>query len=236
MSTGTVPVTAGAGGRGGGAVTDAAREHKRRDLIELARAAGRGEADALSQLVRTTSPVVWRACAALVDRDSAEDLTQDTYLRAMRSLSSYRGDSDPTRWLLTIARRVCAEEISRRQRARVLEVRLQAERNPDRSDPHALADLGDVLERLSEERREAFVLTAVAGLSYAEAAAVCECPIGTIRSRVSRARSDLIDLLHGDDPDRWGVRRSDGSYPPALLGGSPGLGCPVPARRASQAL
>jgi RNA polymerase sigma-70 factor (ECF subfamily) len=208
MIAGTVPIAAA--GRGAGSAADAARERKRRELIELARAAGRGDAQALAQLVRSTSPVVWRACAALVDRDSAEDLTQDTYLRAIRSLSSYRGESDPTRWLLTIARRVCAEEISRRQRARVLEGRLQAERNPDRSDPHALADLGDVLGRLSDERREAFVLTAVAGLSYAEAAAVCECPIGTIRSRVSRARSDLIDLLYGDKPAQWGTRRSVG--------------------------
>ena len=169
------------------------------DLIAVARAAGRGDGDALSELVTRTSRVVWRTCAALVDRGSADDLTQDTYLRAMRSLPSYRGDADPTRWLLTIARRVCAEEIRRRQSTRVVESRLLAQWRPDHSDPNGLADLSDGLARLSVERREAFVLTAVAGLSYAEAAQVCGCPTGTIRSRVSRARSDLIELLHDAD-------------------------------------
>lgn len=193
--------------RDGGTGPGGTRDQQRQDLIELARAAGRGESHALSQLVEATSPVVWRTCAALVDRDSAEDLTQDTYLRAIGSLGSYRGDSDPIRWLLTIARRVCADEIGRRQRARATQTRLRAERCPDSSDPHTLADLGDGLDRLSTERREAFVLTAMAGLSYAEAAQVCACPIGTIRSRVSRARSDLIELLHGDALARHRVSR-----------------------------
>jgi RNA polymerase sigma-70 factor (ECF subfamily) len=165
------------------------------DLIAVARAAGLGDGAALSHLIARTSGVVWRTCGALVDRASADDLTQDTYLRAMRSLPSYRGEADPTRWLLTIARRVCAEEIRRRQQARVVEGRLLSQWRPDRGDPNGLADLSDGLARLSVERREAFVLTAVAGLSYAEAAQVCGCPIGTIRSRVSRARSDLIELL-----------------------------------------
>ena len=56
-------------------------------------------------------------------------------------------------------------------------------------------DLDDLIARLDRDRREAFVLTQVAGLSYAEAAMVCEVPIGTIRSRVARARADLVEGL-----------------------------------------
>jgi RNA polymerase sigma-70 factor (ECF subfamily) len=56
----------------------------------------------------------------------------------------------------------------------------------------------DLLDRLDADRREAFALTQLLGLSYAEAAEVVACPVGTIRSRVARARSDLIDALADD--------------------------------------
>jgi len=54
-----------------------------------------------------------------------------------------------------------------------------------------------MLDRLDHERREAFVLTQLVGLSYAEAADVCGCPVGTVRSRVARARADLVDAFGG---------------------------------------
>ncbi len=180
----------------------------REELVGLARAAGRGNTGALTELVRRTSPTVWRACAALVDRASAEDLTQETYLRAMRSLPGFRGECDPTRWLLTIARRACAEEIARRQRGRATLDRLATQRHPAAADPAGMAGLTDALARLRPERREALVLTAIAGLSYAEAAQVCGCPIGTIRSRVARARTDLIAWLGDTDPALTRYRRT----------------------------
>jgi RNA polymerase sigma-70 factor (ECF subfamily) len=164
-------------------------------LSQTARLAGQGDAGALAELVSQTSTTVWRVCAALVDRDSAEDLTQDTYLRAIRSLPTYRGDADPKRWLVTIARRVCAEEIARRQKLRLVAVRLRAERPATVTDPAAIVVLSDGLQRLTPQRRDAFVLTAIAGFSYAEAAVICDCPIGTIRSRVARARAELTVLL-----------------------------------------
>ena len=62
-------------------------------------------------------------------------------------------------------------------------------------EDEGLAAVGDLLTRLDADRREAFVLTQVVGLSYAEAAEVAGCPVGTIRSRVARARADLVDAL-----------------------------------------
>ena len=64
-------------------------------------------------------------------------------------------------------------------------------------------ELDEAIWRLSADRREAFVLTQVTGLSYAEAAEVCGVPIGTIRSRVARARADLLDEIAGDQVE-WG--------------------------------
>jgi RNA polymerase sigma-70 factor, ECF subfamily len=66
-------------------------------------------------------------------------------------------------------------------------------------DPSGDVTMADLVGQLEGDRRAAFVLTQVLGLSYAEAARVCDCPTGTIRSRVARARSELVDLLRSAD-------------------------------------
>src|SRR5579862_1238048 len=96
------------------------------ELTRLARAAGRGDAAALAALIQRTQADVWRLCAHLVDPASADDLAQDTYLRAIGALKGFRGDAPVRTWLLTIARRVCAAEIGARLRDRRLAARLTA--------------------------------------------------------------------------------------------------------------
>jgi RNA polymerase sigma-70 factor (ECF subfamily) len=178
------------------------------ELEQVAIAAAGGDPLAAAALVRATQSDVWRLCAALGDLDSADDLTQETYLRAFGALHRFEGRSSLRTWLLAIARRVCADAIRSRRRRRLSLVR-------DTDDLDALSAAGttgdavddavargaavtDLLGRLEPDRREAFVLTQLLGLSYAEAAEVAGCPVGTIRSRVSRARGDLVDAL--DDP------------------------------------
>lgn len=162
-------------------------------LRSLADAAVNGDNHALGELVRRTQPVVWRVCAILGSSGEVEDLVQETYLRAMRSLTSYRGDAPVQAWLLSIARNVCADHVRRRTRQNRLIDRLRAERTERLEEPTTA--LEDLVQSLDTERREAFVLTQVCGLSYAEAAEVVDCPIGTIRSRVARARADLFTLV-----------------------------------------
>ena len=140
--------------------------------------------------VRATQPEVWRFTAALVDPASADDLTQETYLRAFRGLTDFAGRSSVRTWLLAIARHVCADHIRTLQRRRRLDARL-----PEPSPvPDAAGVVGalDLLHGLPDERREAFVLTQLVGLSYEEAADSCGVPVGTIRSRVARARIQLV--------------------------------------------
>jgi RNA polymerase sigma-70 factor, ECF subfamily len=93
--------------------------------------------------------------------------------------------------------RVCADHVRRRVRQRRLVDRIS--RAAAASEPPSLDGLTDLLAGLSDERREAFVLTQVVGLSYDDAAAVAGCPIGTIRSRVARARADLLVALRAAD-------------------------------------
>jgi RNA polymerase sigma-70 factor (ECF subfamily) len=162
-------------------------------LRALVAAAAEGDNVALGELVRGTQPTVWRVCSALGSAGEEADLVQETYLRAMRSVRSYRGDAPVAVWLTSIARHVCADDVRKRQRRRRL-----VERLVDSAHDHGVAApqfLDDVLTGLDPDRREAFLLTQFVGLSYEEAAEVLGCAIGTIRSRVSRARSDLAAIV-----------------------------------------
>jgi RNA polymerase sigma-70 factor (ECF subfamily) len=166
-------------------------------ITVLALAARDGDPDAPARFVRHTQAEVWRFTAALVDPGAADDLTQETYLRAFRALPGFEGRSSVRTWLLGIARRVCADHLRGVVRRRRLDARLAAEAYTDVPHPDPAHRLGaqDLLRRLSDERRTAFVLTQVVGLSYAEAAAVEDVPVGTIRSRVARARDELVSAV-----------------------------------------
>lgn len=167
------------------------------DVTEWAVRAGHGDAVATAAFVRATQPDVWRFCASLVDRNAADDLTQETYLRAFRALPSFAARSSARTWLLGIARRTCADHLRSVVRRRRLDEVLRARfvGSAVSPDPAAASGATDLLARLPAERRSAFVLTQLVGLSYQEAAAVEGVPVGTIRSRVARARDDLVAAL-----------------------------------------
>jgi RNA polymerase sigma-70 factor (ECF subfamily) len=153
-------------------------------------AAVEGDGVALAELVRRTQDAVWRLCTVLGSVGDEEDLVQETYLRAFSSLGRYRGDAPVQVWLLSIARHVCADHVRRRTRQRRLLDRITENTREFSVSAPELVDA--LLAVLDEDRLEAFVLTQLVGLSYQDAATVIGCPIGTVRSRVSRARSELV--------------------------------------------
>lgn len=177
------------------------------ELTQLLLAARSGDPEAAASFVRGTQAEVWRLCAHLGTRGSADDLTQETYARAFASLRRFAGRSSARTWLLSIARRVCADSVREAVRTRA-HVDAYASEDPVGAPPPGLPDLGDavalraLLAALSDDRREAFVLTQQLGLSYAEAADVAGCPIGTIRSRVARAREELVDAWSAGEAAR----------------------------------
>ncbi|MFG3353133.1 sigma-70 family RNA polymerase sigma factor [Streptomyces sp. NPDC048001] len=146
------------------------------------------------------------------DPQSADDLTQDVFVRALASLPRFEGRSSARTWLLTIARRTVVDSLRRaaaRPRLSDRDWQAAAERSrppgvPGFEEGVALAEL---LALLPVERREAFLLTQVLGLEYAEAASAVGCPVGTIRSRVSRARSQLAGLLADTGPEAGAAAR-----------------------------
>jgi RNA polymerase sigma-70 factor (ECF subfamily) len=165
-----------------------------------ARAAGRGDRSALAAFVRATQRDVLRFVSHLADPGQAEDLAQETYLRAVGALPRFEATASARTWLLSIARRAAADAVraaGRRPRTSGVAdwdaVAARTGRVRGASDEAVL--LGQLVAALDPDRREAFVLTQVLDLSYAEAAQVCGCPIGTIRSRVARAREDLVAAL-----------------------------------------
>ena len=174
-----------------------------RPLLDAAR---EGDDRALNALVRATQPAVWRLCSILGHPGEPADLAQETYLRAIRSMRSYRGEAPVLAWLLSIARRTCADHVRRVQRQRRIVDRIGRFTTSSSmviDDTHRFDDdaVVGLVHTLDPDRREAFVLTQYVGLSYEETAFVMDCPVGTVRSRVSRARTDLMSALRAGDAD-----------------------------------
>jgi RNA polymerase sigma-70 factor, ECF subfamily len=126
----------------------------------------------------------------------------------MRALVQFDARSSAKTWLFAIARRVAADHVRfarRRPRLVAMDLWDETARSPHRGGAPLLDEayaVRDLLQALDPERRVAFALTQVLGLSYAEAAEICGCPVGTIRSRVSRARDELIAAAKSTKDDR----------------------------------
>ncbi|MGW5658842.1 sigma-70 family RNA polymerase sigma factor [Streptomyces sp. NPDC003758] len=169
-------------------------------------AARGGDTAAVERFVRALHRDVLRYVAHLCgDPQAVEDLAQDTFLRALGSLHRFEGRSSARAWLLSIARRAVIDShryaAARPRLSDTADWRLavelaQPQGLPGFDDGIVLLDL---LSSLPDERREAFILTQLLGLPYAEAAEVSHCPVGTVRSRVARARATLMDRLSDTD-------------------------------------
>ncbi|MGQ0843384.1 MAG: sigma-70 family RNA polymerase sigma factor [Sporichthyaceae bacterium] len=171
------------------------------EITRCALLAGRGDEAAATEFVRATQADIWRYLAYSVDRGHADDLTQETYLRALRGLRTFRGDTTARIWLFSVARRTAVDHFRRRGRRPAVAASFDDQAIPldpivpTSPDASGAICVQMLIDSLDEDKRTAFVLTQLHGLSYQEAAEVCGVPIGTVRSRVSRAREHLLDLL-----------------------------------------
>lgn len=173
----------------------------------LALAAREGDPVAVDRFVRALHRDVLRYVAYLsADPQSAEDLTQETFLRALGSLHRFEGRSSARTWLLSIARRTVVDSLRHKAARPKIADRDDWQAAAEQSQPRGVPGfedgvaLAELLAAIPAERREVFVLTQLMGLPYAEAALMLGCPIGTVRSRVARARTSLIGLLEDADP------------------------------------
>jgi RNA polymerase sigma-70 factor (ECF subfamily) len=171
-------------------------------LTSLLTRARDGDAAALERFIRETQADVGTLCRYLGDAAHADDLAQETYERAIASVHRYRAEGAARGWLLTIARRVCVDHTRRAVRRRRLDQTVLHDTTaglhgaaPTTADDAGRIELDQLLAALDEDRKAAFVLTQVLGQHYDEAAEILGCPIGTVRSRVSRARRDLVEMF-----------------------------------------
>jgi len=184
------------------------------DEVALIQAAKQGDLDAFNRLVLAYQDQVYaQAYRMMGEPDAAEDATQEAFISAFRSILSYRGGSFRA-WLLRIVTNASYDELRRRQRRPTTPLEPVDSEEEEIESPHWLADpsespenraermeldqaIQNCLKDLPPEFRAVVVLVDVQGFDYFEAAEVIRKPVGTVKSRLSRARLRLRDCLKG---------------------------------------
>ncbi len=138
------------------------------------------------------------------DKERADDLVQETLFKAWNHLDSFKEGTNLKAWLFTILRNTYFSE--RRKRRREVEdadgsyaARLSTQ--PAQHGHMEMQDFRAALVQLPDDQREALILVGAAGFSYEEAAEICGCAVGTIKSRVNRARNRLAGMLGLEDAE-----------------------------------
>lgn len=157
---------------------------------DLLRRARKGDIDAFEDLVRAYQADAWRFARSLTrDAHLADDVTQDAFLRAYRFVGKFRGDSKFSSWLFAIVRN-CAMDAMRKVG------RPTVETPPGSSPDHQMRiEIQMAIDALGERLREPFLLVEVYGMTYVDAAVVLKTKVGTVKSRVHRARQQLMASL-----------------------------------------
>ncbi len=178
-------------------------------LVERTR---QGDLRAFEELVDRHRAVVYRVAARVVGREEAEDVAQDAFLRAFHRLGGFRGDAAFRAWLLQITHNAAVDHAVRRRDVpdseRMDEL---AEASPERDAVRLPAERLEAGERrarlelkltgLRHEHRVVLVLRDLEGLPYEEIAEITETPLGTVKGRLHRARTELIELLRRNTYD-----------------------------------
>lgn len=184
------------------------------DEAGLIQDARRGDLDAFNRLVLAYQDLVYnQAYRVMGDADAADDAAQEAFISAYRNLGSYHGGSFRA-WLLRIVTNACYDELRRRKRRPTTPLEPLDDDDDEVESPRWLADTSELpedsaqraelgraiqgcLQNLPDDFRMVAVLVDVQGMDYTEAAAVLNTPLGTVKSRLARARTRLRDCLQG---------------------------------------
>ena len=182
------------------------------DEVELINAAKQGDLNSFNRLVLAYQDLLYnQAYRVMGDLASAEDATQDAFISAFRKIRSYRGGSFRA-WLLRIVTNTCYDELRRRKRRPTIPLEPYNQDNEEIESPKWIGDpaespeeslersdmreaLRHCLETLPLEFRTVVILVDIQGLDYAETAQVIGKPLGTVKSRLARARVRMRDCL-----------------------------------------
>jgi RNA polymerase sigma-70 factor (ECF subfamily) len=174
------------------------------DEILLVKRAQKGDAAAFESLyglhLKRVYNIAWRMTGNAAD---AEDVAQEVMLKAWRALPRFKLGSAFGTWLYRIAMNACADELRRRKKKTVSveEMQESGRELPVEGFEERSASGGSIARamlRLGEEYRSALILRDVEGYAYEEIAGILRCPIGTVRSRINRAREQMRNMLYAD--------------------------------------
>ncbi len=184
------------------------------DEAGLIKAARGGDLDAFNLLVLAYQDKVYnQAYRVMGEASSASDATQEAFISAYRKIHTYRGGSFQS-WLLRIVTNACYDEIRRQKRRTSVPLNPNTDNNEEIESPYWIADprespedfaarvelseaIQHCLDNLSIDFRTSIILVDIQGMDYSEAAAVMGTPLGTVKSRLARARNRLRDCLEG---------------------------------------
>jgi RNA polymerase sigma-70 factor (ECF subfamily) len=174
----------------------------------------RGDLDAFNTLILTYQDMLFNTALRIMgDEDAAADATQEAFLSAFRAIKSFRGGSFKA-WLLRTVTNACYDELRRQKRRPTTPLEPETDDGEDMETPRWLADpsmspeqeievdelehaIQHCLEALPVEFRAVVVLTDIQGMDYQEVATTIRVPLGTIKSRLARARLRLRECLQG---------------------------------------
>jgi RNA polymerase sigma-70 factor (ECF subfamily) len=179
-------------------------QESREDAPDFLRRLRAGEARAFEEMVRVHQHRVYGlALRMLGNAAEAEEIAQEVFVRAHRSLAEFRGDARLSTWLYAIASRLCLTRLGSGERSAIRHGEDVLARLPhDAGGPDAALERSELegalhraIAELPDERRIVIVLRDLEGLAYEDIAAALDLPVGTVRSRLFRARMDLKDKL-----------------------------------------
>jgi len=169
-----------------------------------ARTTAEGFLDPRDEIVTHLKPMRAFALSLTRDMSRADDLVQDTVVKAWTNIEKFEPGTNMRAWLFTILRNTFYSE-RRKARREVADAEgvltEQIAEKPAHDGRLAMADFRRAFEKLPDEQREALVLVGAEGFSYEDAASMCGCAVGTIKSRANRGRRKLAELLHLRDDE-----------------------------------
>jgi RNA polymerase sigma-70 factor (ECF subfamily) len=183
--------------------------------MEILAEVSAGNVDAYGKIVSRYNGRLYNFIYRFVgDRETAEDIVQETFLRAFRKRKEYRAIANFSTWLFTIAGNLAKSELRRRKRWRLFSLDRDEESDtgmdlpdesyrPDKVAESSMADdqIQEAIAELPENYRQVILLRDVEGMSYQEIAEIIDCPVGTVKSRVNRARLKLQQKLKPEGRD-----------------------------------
>ncbi len=183
----------------------------------LVRRAQRGDQKAVDALLREHYDTVRAVCHRIViNTDDADDATQSALIAIVRALPSFDGRSKFSTWVYRIATNAALDEV-RRIRRRAIPHDEQTFASLPVADGSgavdAQLDVSGALARMPEEFRTVLVLRHIADLEYDEIAVILDIPVGTVRSRLSRGRTQLSEILGNPDPPSERQTKETGGPP-----------------------